>query len=359
MRANNEYLEAAQYARNAGTCASQARDNLADCKDLSERKSNWERIMSTVPVVPFTVVFVLVCVVEYIFSKEIYRDIFKSAPWVIAIAFIAVAIFISEMIVYRLFHQKRTLKHYELRRDPNLKQETDEKLNALTMRFTNRAFAIGIVFLLLMLAALYWLSMERVNRELSAGLRNSGFGIQDMLPVILYVFEVATGLFVWHLIRKWHLNSRVNRLRSAFEQLVRSCSDATTRAVNKYGLAEKEGYNAVESPVSDDIHEAFYRNDQRDVNNRETYIAPVEMSQKSITLHLKDTNGNPVKANVSCITDFKLTGTEASDNAGMVVLEIDSCEGDSVRDIIITQPGVEPRNITGAYSLGREHHVLI
>lgn len=357
-RANNEYLLADDYAKKAGSLANAARELFPMWKDQAERKDNWERIMSTAPVGIFSIIFVFVCLVEYYFSREIYRDIYNGAPWVIALGFIAVAVFISEMVVYRFSAQKRRLKFYELRRNRNLDGETDEALQGMVNRLANRYFLTGLFFAVFMLAGLYYLSRERVLRELAAGLRTEGFNVQDWLPVILYAVEIIAGVYIWHLLKSFWHGWKVPRMKKSIDRHVSKCGALTVDAVSKFGNAEDAGYDAIAEPVSDDLHEAFFRNDQRDVNDAENYVQECHITESKACFKLLDGSQNGVKANISIITDYKFTASNASDGNGSVTMSLKSFEGDSVRVIGIEQPGQPVKTLKGAYALGTEEHTI-
>jgi len=119
IRANKEFKVADDLASSASVAAHKANSVLTEHKSEKERLTNWKSIMSTAPVMAFTVIFVVVSIGEYLVSKEIYREFNEKWPWAIAIVFFVAGLFVSEFIVYKLFGQKRAWKKYELKRDPN------------------------------------------------------------------------------------------------------------------------------------------------------------------------------------------------------------------------------------------------
>ncbi|RMG39046.1 MAG: hypothetical protein D6732_04545, partial [Methanobacteriota archaeon] len=233
-RARNEYELADKYAKKANREAGNARDLIPVWLDQKDRLDNWKRIMSMTAVPILTVVFLIVCVAEYFFSREIYRDISRNYPWAIALGFVAVAILISELLVYKLSPSKQRLMFYEYRRDRNLADETDESIGEHVKRKTNRFAVIGGVLAVVMLAGLYYLSHLRVEKEILIGSRESGFGVQDLMPVTLYIAEIFSGVFVWYLIRRVWLGWKVKRLERKAKHHVNKCAEFTTKAVQQF-----------------------------------------------------------------------------------------------------------------------------
>ncbi len=359
QRAQNEYALADDYAKLANREASNARELLPVWLDQKDRLENWDRIMSTAPVGIFSIVFVFICIVEYYFSKELYRDISADAPWAIALGFVAMAVLISELVVYRFSSAKRRLKFYELRRDKNLAAETDEAIEQRVMRFTNKYFIIGLVLAIGMLTGLYYLSQLRVEKEILAGERESGFGIQDLMPVILYVGEIISGLFIWYLIKRSLLAWKVKRLGKKVKDHVDRCAEYTSKAVDQFADAERHGYAVLDEPVSDDVHEAFFRHDQRDAYDLAEYVSKCEPEQVAVTLVLLDGSKKPVRTNVGIVTDFKFSASAATNEEGRAFFELRVYPGDSVRDIYVEMGGGNPVLVKGVYAFGQEHLIYL
>ncbi len=358
-RAQNEYALADDYAKMANREAGNARELIPVWQDQKERLEHWDRIMATAPVGIFSITFVFICIAEYYFSRELYRDISEDYPWAIALGLVAVAILISELLVYRFSPAKRRLKFYELRRNPNLATETDEALEAKVMRLTNSYFVGGLLLAVAMLAGLYYLSQLRVEKEILAGLRESEFGIQDLMPVILYVAEIISGVFIWYLIKRTWLWLKVRRLEKKVKSHVDRCAELTSKAVDQFADAERKGYSVLEEPVSDDVHEAFYRHDQRDARELAEYVSKCEPVAAEVTLVILDADKKPVQANVGIVTDFKFSASSATDDEGRVVLHLQVYPGDTVRDIYVEQQRDQVTTVRGAYAFGREHVIFL
>ncbi len=357
-RARNEYRLANDFAIRGNKCACEARLLIPRWKQLEDRLENWDRIMSTASVGIFCFLFVFVCLVEYYFSKEIYRDILRDAPWLIALGFIAVAIFISEMVVYKFSPQKRWLMFYELRNNKNLDDKTDDEITEIVNKLTNKYFWIGLIFAIAMLAGLYFLSMERVEKELAAGERQSGFNIQDLMPVILYAVEIIVGVYVWYFIRRIFLGIRRRILKRQIDKLVFECAQLTTDAVRKYHDAEKHGYDARNEPVSDDLQEALYRHSQKERKDFLEYVAMCEERKLQVTFNIMDPTRKKLKATVHAVTDFKVSATTASNGDGRAVLIFNTYPGDSVRDIWVKPVGGHEVYMQGAYTFDSDEYVL-
>ena len=216
IRANKEFQVAETFASNASKQAHKANIALKTYKLEKERLDNWKSIMSTAPVMAFTVIFFIVSIGEYMVSKEIYREFNDKWPWAIAIVFFVAGLFVSEFIVYKLFGQKREWKKFELKRDKNNNSKTNDEIDDSIKKITNNYFLFGALLGLLIIGAIGFLSYKRVQGELAAGMRETGFGIMDFMPVILYIIEIISGSFIWFLIKKIRLGIDVTNLWEKF-----------------------------------------------------------------------------------------------------------------------------------------------
>lgn len=361
-KAQNEYGMARDAAKRASAAANDARALLAEYKNSNERLINWKHIMATALVKPFTAIFVAIVVVEAAFSWEIYRELLPRAPWAIALIVICFALFCSEMLVYFFSPQKRGWKKYELERDPNNSALTEEMINDKVQKTKINYFILGLVATLVTTGAVAWLSYSRVENELAAGMRLNGFNFMDALPVILYVIEVVTGVFVMYLINQLWLGRRVSLLWKKFTAKVNDCAKNTSDAIAKYQIAEMDGYSAIMLSISDDLHECFYRDKMRDINNEEAYILICEKAKAKVLFKFEQ-NGTDVARQVDVVTDFKFSNTKSSNkNGGIVQFEFDTFPGDTVRDIYIRESVVSERGnaVTGTFELNNtEPHTIL
>ncbi|MCB0778507.1 MAG: hypothetical protein KDC03_03000 [Flavobacteriales bacterium] len=359
QRAKKEYDLAADAASTANTIAGQARVVRKEQLELEERLRNWDSIMSTVPYQILTIIFIIVCVVEYYFSREIYREMPGGHPIAYALGFIAVAVFISELLVLRLVHHKRIWKRYELRRDPNHADLLDEEMEAKVKRQADQQALFGVLLLIGMCTLLFYFSLRRVELEQQAGERVGGFGPEDIAPIVLYVVEVLTGLFVWYLLRRSYLGWKKGSLARRFRKLVTQCADITAQAVKKLKDAVHAGYDT--SDMSDNLREAVFRDRLRDENEADTYVAPIPRTKRTARLILLS-GGAQVDGLVTAYTEFHAVSSGGT-TAGRIDLVLDTFEGDTVCRIVVQEGGVGngEKEITGSFTLDSAdpHRILL
>ena len=169
-RAQQEYLLARKYSKDALSIWEKGGDYFLIFKKQHKRLQHWKSIMSTAPVLALTIAFIPVCIAEYYFSREIYRDINEISPWAIALGFICIGIVISEFLVYKLFSQKREWKMYEMRHQNELNNfETNESINSKVKTYANLMFIIGLILASGIIFLLYKFSVARVDKEVAAG----------------------------------------------------------------------------------------------------------------------------------------------------------------------------------------------
>lgn len=364
IRATKEFKAADELASKASQTAHQANGVLTTHKSESERLKNWKSIMSTAPVMAFTVIFIVVSIGEYLVSKEIYREFNEKWPWAIAIVFFVAGLFVSEFLVYKLFDQKRAWKRYELKRDKNNNSKTNDEIDGSIRKITNNFFIFGMILGLLIIAAIGFLSYKRVQGELAAGMRETGFGIMDFMPVILYIIEIISGAFIWYLMKQIGLGMTVKKYWKRFVKFVVSCNVNTAAAIKKYQDAEQENYDPFQVQLSDNIHTAFYRNNSHTLDNKEAYISTPSKMNDYFNLNLIDKDGKPLRRHITIITDYKFTASGSTNAEGKLTLEIEGTfTGDSCKRIFIRQSAdaEEFIAISEEYDLDKEkvHDVIL
>jgi len=338
IRANKEFQVADALASNASKHAHSANGILETYKSENGRLTNWKSIMSTAPVMAFAVIFIIVSIGEYLVSKEIYREFNEKWPWAIAIVFFVAGLFVSEFIVYKLFGQKRAWKKYELKRDPNNNSKTNDEIDYSIKKITNNYFIFGVILGLLIIAAIGFLSYKRVQGELAAGMRETGFGIMDFMPVILYIIEIISGAFIWYLIKKTGLSIHVKKLWKKFSHFATACNRDTAASIKKYQDAERENYDPFKVQLSDNVHTAFYRNNSFTLDNKEKYVSVPTKMNDYFNIHLIDKDGTPLRRHITIITDYKFTASGSTNAEGKLTLEIEGTfPSDSCKRIFIRQ----------------------
>jgi hypothetical protein len=169
-----------------------------------------------------------------------------------------------------------------------------------------------------MVGILSYMSYDRVDRMIKAGVRINAFGPVDLLPIILYIFEVFTGMFIWYVVLRALLGIDVYFLKKKFDASVRRCSELTINTVQAFNRAEKLGYNIFGNQVAKSIQEAFCRNDSLTEANGIDYISEQTIGLFPIKLKLFHHGSNdPLIGNVKVITDYKFSGAEGTDNGNL------------------------------------------
>jgi len=364
IRAKKEIEEADRLAARANASTQNARELLEEYKKQKERLENWKRIMSTSPVTIFTIFFIVTSIAEYYFSKEIYREASDKFPWIVAIGLFVAGIGISELIAYKLDKNKRAWKRYEMDRDPTKLSLTDDEKEAEIRKFTNWRFAIGAILGIIFLTAIGYMSKLRVEEEIAIGLRESKFGLMDLLPVLLYMFEIFFGIYIVYLFKKFRLSLYVKKLEKKFDQTVANVSELTRKAIRKIDDAVREGINPFDFNSSDNLHTATYRNKRFTLDNKEEYIAEAEPMEDVFNIKLVDTEGNPLKMNVSILTDYKITMSGSTNDEGMLSMHIEKTYPlDSVKKIFIRKNASADEYVVveGNYDLDKNkvHNIII
>lgn len=333
-----DHLSNAQvYARNASSSWEQAKELYFNIKNQAERLKNWTHIMSTAPVFALNFAFIPVCVAEYYFSKEIYRDINEEYPWAIAVGFIAMGIAISELLVSFIFKQKQEWKLYEEKRYDN---ETDSRtpeseLQKKVKASTTQLFYLGIFLTIGILTLLYYFSKLRVASSIKAGIRGEDvpFGIQDYMPIGLYFFEILSGSFVWYTIRRTIIYLQLKIKNTKLKEYKKDYSQMTENAKKKYQDAVEDGYLWYEhhESIDNEIHKAFYMSHERpDSNDELLFIEPVE-SKQEITFKIVKGDA-PFHCDVNLLTEYKkhISFGKNDKNTGEIKIQIETYPKDAI-----------------------------
>ena len=364
-RAQAELNLASEYANNASKAWENAGELHKFWSRQSKRLNHWKSIMSTAPVIAMNAAFIPVCVAEYFFSREIYRDISKTSPWAIAIGLIAIGIVISEMIVYLIFKQKRELKFYEMRNQNELKSNTpDDILKRETKAYARQMFIIGMLLGLAILGLIYYFSRERVSRELLAERRTTNFGVQDLMPIGLYLFEIITGCFIWYTLRKTVLWIQIKWAKSQVDKKKSLCFEMTELCAKKYEDAEEMGLKWFEkdSTVNEKIYTCFYRRKEVSSTDDDIFFDEPKETQADISFKVMR-SGSPLQCKIDIFSEYKCCHTGTTNIEGVYKFKFESYPNDSVRDIRLTitnsetlQP--EVRELHGAYQCNGQEFVI-
>jgi len=364
IKAKKEFEVADKLASQANESAHAANIALKKYKEENDRLTNWKSIMATAPVVLFTIIFFIVSVGEYMVSKEIYREFNDNYPWLIAIVFFVAGVFISEFLVYKIFKQKRNWKRYELNRDPNNDSLTDDEKSNAVQKVTTNYFIFGVLLGTLLIGAIGFLSFKRVQGELAAGMRESGFGVMDLMPVLLYIIEIISGAFILYLIKQISLSFRVKSFLKKFNNNIQETNLNTGKAIKKYQDAEKLNFDPFHLTVSDNIHTVYHRNKVFTLDNKEEYVTVTPKMNDVFNILLVDKDKNPLSMDIAIITDYKYTAKGSTNREGRLSLEIEGTfPGDSVKQIFIRESAnaTKYETVKGDYDLDKKkvHQIIL
>ena len=264
----NLYSISDEVAARANSASKRARDTFEVLKPEEAKLNQWDKIMSNAYVVPFTISFIVICILEYYFSREIYRDILPQAPWVIGIGIIFISIVIAELLVGMLSAHTRNRRFFEDKKILANASTPDSDIIRGVYKHARGQFIFGSILFIAIGGAIFYFSKERVAREIAAGIRESAFGIQDILPVLFYVLEVLAGLFVFYLFKRSVVAYKNYSNRKKYSKEVEIARQHTSESCKYFDNAEKKGYNTFLDDVSNNLHLGFYRNKHQNTNQQ-------------------------------------------------------------------------------------------
>ncbi len=358
-KSENLYSISDEVASRANSASKRARDTFNLLTPGEEKLSQWDKIMSNAYVTPFTIAFVVICVLEYYFSREIYRDILPQAPWIIGVGIIFISIVIAELMVGVLSSHTRNKRFYEEKQIPSNAASPESDIRKGVYKHARGQFIFGSILFVAIGTAIFYFSKERVAREIAAGIRESAFGIQDVLPVLFYVLEVLAGLFVFYLFKRSVLAIKNYKNRKKYSKEVEFSRQHTSESCKYFDNAEKEGYNTFMDDVSNNIHLAFYRNKHQNTNQQHlNYVNEPEKVLQHFKAKFVSVSGAPAQVTVDVLTEYKFKESKTSDANGVLELSINSYPEDQIKQFRITYFNTANEklieDISGNYSLDKE-----
>ena len=355
----NLYTISDEVASRANSASKRARDTFEILKPEEKKLSQWDKIMSNAYVVPFTISFIVICILEYYFSREIYRDILPQAPWVIGIGIIFISIVIAELLVGMLSSHTRNRRFFEDKKISANASTPDSDIVKGVYKHARGQFIFGVILFIAIGGAIFYFSKERVAREIAAGIRESAFGIQDILPVLFYVLEVLAGLFVFYLFKRSVVAYKNYSNRKKYSKEVEIARLHTSESCKYFDNAEKKGYNTFLDDVSSNLHLGFYRNKHQNTNQQHlNYVNEPEIEEQFFKAKFLNVNGHPAQVTIDVLTEYKFKESKTSDSSGLIDLTINSYPQDQIKQFRITYFNSNEEkvieDISGNYSLNNE-----
>lgn len=336
MEVRNLYQQAEKHAEKANELALDAREKLVIYKQLVELLKRWEEMMSQNPITLWTILFVLMAVGEFLVSIDLYIDLLPRAPWIIPLVIIGFSVVISHWLAYKFIPGLREIEFDSKRTSSSYHKRTDDDLRLEINRKSNLTLAVGLVFSIAITIVVYNLSQERVEREIGAGMRIKGFGFYDALPVIFYIAEIITGVYVVYLLKRLGKSFKAWRIKKRFDKLVRAVAHETNETIHSFETAEKSGLDLMSNTISESIHIAFYRNKNCNPSDEENYIKEPQNLQTFVKFQLiRSDKTKPLMANVHVYSEYNYAGVSASDDSGLVEIPFSSFENDTIKRVVV------------------------
>lgn len=361
MLAQSYYNQAEKDALKANELAADAREVRTHLMSARATLDRWAEIMSHNPITIFTIIFVLVSIGEYMISVELYTDLLPRAPFLIPLVIIGISVVISHWLAYKFINGFRLMEFDDKRQSTLLKNKTDEHIWQMVNKKSNFNFWVGLIAAILITIFIFFMSKERVDREIAAGMREKGFGFYDALPVLFYIAEIVTGVYVVYLLKRLRKSATAKSLASKLQKLVQQVSHLTEETLRSFERAEAEGFNILEKTISESIHIAYFRNKNCNPSDEEIYIAEPQNIPLSVKFRItRADKAKALYATVHIHTEYNYAATAASDDSGLVEHNFSSFAGDTVKKLIVEFSDGANCEDTGIYQTGNAnpHTVL-
>lgn len=336
MQATSYYHQAEKHALKANELASDAREKLSKYKELKTTIRHWDETMSQNPITAFTSIFVLVAIGEYLVSIELYTDLLPRAPWIIPLVIIGISIVISHWLAYKFISGLTLLEYDQKRKSSLLTHKTDQQIRTEISRKNTINFVLGLIAAIGISIFIYFFSMERVQREIDAGMRIKNFGFYDALPVLFYIAEIITGVYIIYILKRLKKVYSARTIKNGFDKLVKQIASETENAILSFETAEKNGFDLLQNTISESIHIAFYRNKNCNPSDEETYIAEPQNISTTANFQLdRSDSSKPLLSTVHIFTEYNYAATSASDEQGLVEFSFSSFPNDTIKKVVV------------------------
>ncbi|NLJ07110.1 MAG: hypothetical protein GX437_05520 [Sphingobacteriales bacterium] len=334
--AENYYRQSERKATKAGELLADANDLYKRYKELSDVIKNWDNYMANAYPIVFTIALIIIAVIEYLFSINLYKDLLKQAPWVIAVGLIIGTIFISHLFMLALSKHAREKEFYDRKRNPANNDKTDDEIKAEIKKTGRRNLIWGIFLATIFTVFILIMSNDRVHREIDAGMRNKPFGFYDLWPVIFYIIEVFVGMFALYMFVRIYKGIVRARIKSKFDKLLKTISSLTSSACTDFEKAEELGFDTFNETIAESLHIAFYRNNNCNPGEEEEFLKSPENKNAFVRFKInRADDSKPLIANVHILTQYNFSATGISDKDGLAEINFTSFDNDTVRKITV------------------------
>jgi len=334
--ANNYYRQSEIQAHKVTENLSVAKEKYILLNELKEVLNRWDEIMGNAYPVIWSIILVIVAIVEYLFSIELYKDLLRFTPWIIPIGIIVITIFISHLFATSISKHMRDKVLYDRKRSIHEKNKTYETIENDIKKTARRNLIYAIILSVTITIFILFLSIERVNREISAAIRSKPFGFYDLLPVIFYIAEVFAGMFVLYLIKRIALGIKMWNIKKKFNKLLVKISLLTSEACRSFEKAEQLGYDTIRNTIAESLHIVFYRNKNCNLAEIEDFIKDPESEDVSVSFQIsRSDKSKTLMANVHTISEYNFPASSVSNENGIVNITYKTFSNDIIRKLIV------------------------
>ncbi len=362
-QAQTYYKNADELAGQTTKMVSEAQATLSSLKKIKERLEIWRKNLANAPITFVSILFLIVAVVEFVISMEIYKVIIPWAPWALAAAFFLVGLQLSHWLAEKLIKSIQDIKFSEYRSNPQNDALTDEEIRERIRNEANTHFLWGIIGTFILLAIISALAYWRVKLEIEGGIREVGFGIFDAIPIVLYIFEILFGMFFITLLQMWNMKLKIRRLSKKLDTLVNKINDLTSEVIRFFNKAIEKGFDVATYPdsISDEIQTAFYREAHLSLDEPEKYLETPQKKDFTFIVKLIDSENNPLSKHIHIVTHYKERTSGTTDTNGTGQFIIHTFDEDFVQTIFIGNTANDNNmiKIDGVYPIGEDHEHII
>lgn len=321
---NPHSIGANKEARTAGLHAKEGRELKVRKESIAKILNAWEGIMSNAPVTIFSSIFATSFIVDIMVSWEMYRDligyVFDDQPfWAILLVGLVIngiALKVSHYLgktKSRALFDLEVWNYIHLRHggdyDPELAERAIEKE-------CRRDFISFLFWSLILVGTVASISWQRSFLLSAAGNQTADYNsFQKILPVILIIVEVFTGVFLFYVLKYAGKKINFSRIKKAFEFHLRKCGEHDQIAGRLYERAISQGEKF---DIQKDLKDSIFRLKFRHIS--ENYLDECQFSQARFEIQINGRTQVPNMRVVGSLPDGSFTDASFTDELGKASL---------------------------------------
>lgn len=361
---SNNAQRAEGKAQSAHRDATEGREAKRQRDEGRNIVTEWKRIMSGSPILLLTIIFVFCACAEIVYSWEMYREFlgafFGMPHWtitlllglVIVLGAAYVSHFLSKSLSSNLFDLE-VFNYRNISKKGNILEE--EAIDHVRSE-KKRDLAIGLISGGILLMVVAFISWHRSILMLDATGSNDYSLIQKILPVIIVLFEILTGIYLGlYLLPRWRIEMKIHKENKSFKRHLWACSetDRLVKALMDSALLNNEYFKPSKNALS-----SYYRAQSRTTD--ENYLDITSVKQLEVTT--VDATGVP-KSNIRILgvtNNGQVIASGISNEGGYLILYWDS-NNDQIELMIndfSTKKGPYQANTSHVVCIDEEQHRL-